>query len=264
MKIWCRLVVVLFAGCGVDDKAEVDEDFTDLATVDVKSDAFSYRLKLLGSLVDGEARGLLYTSTPRFRGFELRGNEGDQVDLWVRGPRGDALTWLLDGRFQVIAKNDDADDSTLDSHLVATLPASTDNRYYVVLRDYHLESRRFRVQLDITSNETAIHPLATNWLGYAAANGGMFGWPMAPDDLSGPAQAKLADYATRFPATSITAHGFATEHGETAIAIVGCQDAVGWVDLYEPDGDFAVHGATQHGCATPSWIWQPAEWDPSL
>ena len=139
------LVVVssILVGCVGSTKVEVDEDFSDLASVDQKSDYFSYRLKLLGTLHDGDARQSSYTKTPRFRGFDFTGAVGDTVDVWIRSTSGDALAWVLDGKFHVIAKNDDADATTRDAHLVATLPASTTGRYYIVFRDYDLKSRSF-------------------------------------------------------------------------------------------------------------------------
>ena len=248
-------------------KAEVDEDFSDLAQMDQKSDAFSYRLKLLGTVASGETMALLYTKIPRFRGFELTGSEGDQVDVWVRGPRGDALTWLLDSRFNVVAKNDDADESTLDSHIVATLPASTTGRYYIVLRDYYLESRRFEVELNTTpvQNPGSPHdPLIDQWLGYSAANGGLFGEPRSAEDLSEAGRAKYMEYVERFPSATVSAYEFPNDNGEGATAVVGCLEEFGWVDLFQAGGVFVVHGATRTGCSTPSWEWQPTEWDPSL
>ena len=110
MLMRCTTVVALFTLIAACDggKAAVHEDFSDLATMDQKSDAFSYRLKLLGPIAPGAPRNLLYTSTPRFRAFELKASAGDALDVWVRGPRGDALTWLLDSSFHVIDSNDDA------------------------------------------------------------------------------------------------------------------------------------------------------------
>lgn len=130
--------------CSVE-KAEVTEDFSDLAGLDAKSDYFSYRMKLLGTLADGATATAKYTKTPIFRGYDFTGAAGDQVDVWVRSTTGDALAWVLDGKFKVIAKNDDADATTYDAHLAVTLPASADNRYYVVFRDYAKASRTFKI-----------------------------------------------------------------------------------------------------------------------
>lgn len=135
----------LFVGACASEKPAVDEDFSDLGQLDQKSDAFSYRLKLVSELSPGESKNFLYTTSPRFRGFGFAGQESQALDIWITGSRGDAVTWLLDSKFHVVAKNDDADDATLNSHIAVTLPA--DDRYYIVMRDYNLERHRFNVGL---------------------------------------------------------------------------------------------------------------------
>jgi hypothetical protein len=55
----------------------------------------------------------------------------------------DALAWLVDSHYKVLRKNDDADDSTYDAHLTATLEAG--KTYYVIFRDYNLARGWFNV-----------------------------------------------------------------------------------------------------------------------
>ncbi len=130
MKLSAALVVVVL-GCG-GQKQFPDEDFAELAALDAKSDAFSAKLRVLGALAPGQSRDVYYTPTPRFRGWTLAG--AGPVDLWVRSQTGDSLAWLLDGKFKVLQRNDDADDSTYDSHLGGTLEGGA--TYYLVMRDY--------------------------------------------------------------------------------------------------------------------------------
>ena len=141
------LASILFvAACA--HKAPVTDDFSDLAGQDEKSDAFSYRMKLLGSLDYGQsAASAKYTHSPRYRAYKFGGNEGDRVDVWVRSNDGDAVAWVLDNSFQVVASNDDADDTTLDAHVVTTLPASDSITHYIVYRDYSLATAHFSVDL---------------------------------------------------------------------------------------------------------------------
>src|SRR4051812_44159192 len=86
-----------FAGCG-GAKAPVSEDFSNLAGLDQKSDAFSYRMKILGSLDYGQTSdAVAYHKKPRFRAFKFGGHAGDKVDAWVRSSSGgDAVAWILD------------------------------------------------------------------------------------------------------------------------------------------------------------------------
>ena len=133
-----RLVCVFMVVAACGGKGPVDEDFSNLATVDQKSDAFSYRMKVLGPLSGSDTT--LYTSAPRFRAWTL---PGGHADAWVRSTQGDAVAWLLDARFKVVAKNDDADDTTYDAHVVGDLAGSG----YLVFRDYDLQSHYFTATL---------------------------------------------------------------------------------------------------------------------
>ena len=155
-----------FGGCTAD-KPEVDEDFTDLAGIDDKGDYFSSKLKVLGTLGDGDAVRARYTATPRFRGYSFTAAAGDQVDVWVKSTTGDALAWVVDGTYKVVAKNDDASADTYDAHVVTTLPASgvAGGRYYVIFRDYNLETRYFNVSL----KKLAGAPGDAAWRGQAQA-----------------------------------------------------------------------------------------------
>ena len=138
--------VVVLAACAQQPKATVTDDFTGL---DAKSDAFSYRMKIVGSLDYGQtSTSTKYTRTPRYRAFKFAGNEGDQVDVWVRSSDGgDAVAWVLDNGFHTLASNDDADDTTLDAHVSVTLPADASITHYVVFRDYSTSTAHFTVEL---------------------------------------------------------------------------------------------------------------------
>jgi len=145
------LVSLSFVGACSVEKAAVEEDFSDLAALGDKSDAFSYRMTILGSLSYGETSAVRrYTKNPRFRAYKFAGHKGDEVDAWVRSTDGgDAVAWLLDDSFRVLAYNDDAD-STLDAHVSAKLAGNTNPdivTYYVVYRDYDLKSKKFSVEL---------------------------------------------------------------------------------------------------------------------
>lgn len=117
-----------------------------------KEDTLYARMTIVGSLEYGDtSRTVRYSKTPRYRAFKFEGNPGDEVDIWVRGPRGDAVAFLLDNEKQILAQNDDADATTLNAHITATLTANADtdvHTYYIALRDYYYESRHFTVTLE--------------------------------------------------------------------------------------------------------------------
>ncbi len=140
----------VFAAACTQPKAPVSDDFSGL---DAKSDSFSYRMTVVGSLDYGQtSSSTKYTSTPRYRAFKFAGSEGDQVDVWVRSnDGGDAVAWVLDNGFHVLASNDDADDTTVDSHVTVTLPANASATHYVVFRDYYTSTAHFTVDLANTA-----------------------------------------------------------------------------------------------------------------
>jgi hypothetical protein len=139
----------LLAACAAD-KSTPTEDFSDLAGVDQKADAFSYRMKIVGSLAYGESTASVkYTKTPRFRAVKFAGNAGDQIDVWVRGD-GDAVAWVLDDSFHIIGSNDDAGPDVFDAHIAITLPAHPSATHYIVFRDYDLHAAHMTVTLGST------------------------------------------------------------------------------------------------------------------
>ncbi len=142
------LVLSLIPACAQEPKVPATDDFSELTGLDEKSDAFSYQMKTLGTLTFGQtSASKTYSKTPRYRAFKFDGAANDKVDVWVRSDDGDAVAWLLDKSFHVLASNDDANDSTLDAHLTATLPASTSTTHYIVYRDYGLSISHFTVSL---------------------------------------------------------------------------------------------------------------------
>ncbi len=147
MRILLASTLICFA-CS-DAKAPVNDDFASFENQDVKSDSFSYRMKILGSVNYGAASPwAAYTKTPRYRAVKFTGKGGDRLDAWVRSyDDGDAVAWVLDRTFHVLASNDDADTTTYDSHLVVTLPPGPSAVHYIVYRDYDLLAAHFSVQL---------------------------------------------------------------------------------------------------------------------
>jgi hypothetical protein len=111
------------------------------------SSLFASGTQVLGSLSYGQrSASVPYSDPPRYRGFTFEGSTGDGVSIWVRSSNGDAIAWLLDASYHVIAKNDDADRTTLDSHIEATLPVN--GTYFIVFREFELGAATFQVQLD--------------------------------------------------------------------------------------------------------------------
>lgn len=102
--------------------------------------------EIVGDISYGQTETVAYTEVPSYRAFRLAGKQGDAVDVWVRSPTGgDARAWIVRADGATLAKNDDADASTLDAHVVTTLPRT--ETYYVVFRDADYEDDTFTVAL---------------------------------------------------------------------------------------------------------------------
>lgn len=102
--------------------------------------------EIVGDITYGETKSVSYTEVPTYRAFRLAGKTDDVVDLWVRSTTGgDARAWVLRQDGKNLAKNDDADVTTSDAHIVVTLPRT--ETYYLVLRDANDEDNDFEVTL---------------------------------------------------------------------------------------------------------------------
>jgi hypothetical protein len=152
---YIALAALSFAACAGNAKAPVDDDFSALDGLDEKADSFSGRMTIVGSLSYGDTSAPVpYTRTPVYRAFKFAGNQNDLVDVWVRSDDGgDAVAWVLDNSFKIIASNDDADDTTFDSHIrIPLLPRSTSATHYIVFRDYSYSKATFTVELNGVTN----------------------------------------------------------------------------------------------------------------
>jgi hypothetical protein len=140
--------IVFSYGCE-SQKPELAEDFGDLAGVDQKSDKFSSKMKIVGSLDYGQTSAAVKYHNPQlYRAFKFGGSAGDQVVVDVTSKTGDAVAWVVTDSFKVVAKNDDSN-GTLNSHIEATLPANSDGTitYYIIFTEYWSSDATFVVSL---------------------------------------------------------------------------------------------------------------------
>jgi hypothetical protein len=146
MNRYLAPLLLILASCSSSlssGKAPTNEEALRVAQL---SSVFASGTQVLGALSYGQiSASVPYSDPPRYRGFTFDGSTGDAVSIWVRS-NADAIAWLLDASYHVIAKNDDADRTTLDSHIEATLPANA--TYFIVFREFELGAATFQVQLD--------------------------------------------------------------------------------------------------------------------
>src|SRR5579871_5775456 len=94
-NLWIASVALLFTvGCTQQDTT--DDDFSDLAGVDTKSDLFSKKMKIVGAISDGQSVDVDYTKTPLYRALTLDGLNGMKVSVTITSYNGTADAWLLD------------------------------------------------------------------------------------------------------------------------------------------------------------------------
>src|SRR5689334_16530212 len=126
------VLAVALAGCG----APATDDFSDLAGLDQKADAFSKRMKVLGQLAYGDTSATVtYTGTPRYQAYTFEGHEGDEVTATLYSDLNDPTGWLLDSKFHVLGRTDD------EWSISITLPKN--DTYYVVYRSEDLKKGRY-------------------------------------------------------------------------------------------------------------------------
>jgi hypothetical protein len=145
------LLVAFLSACSASGvKPAPGDDFSDVGAAGAgdKTDSFK-NMKVVATLGWNQTTApFAYTKTPKYRVVKISANLGDHLDAWVRSPDGDAVAWLLDGSYHVLATNDDASDDTLDAHLVFDFGPTRSATYYIAVRDYAYASVTFTVEAD--------------------------------------------------------------------------------------------------------------------
>ena len=105
-------------------------------------------MSVVASLEYGQtSEATSYHNPAAYRAYRFAGKPLDVVDIWVRSHDGDAVAWLLDEDLHVLAFNDDADGTTRDAHVTATLPGVGSGTHYVAFTEYAQHDATFVVQL---------------------------------------------------------------------------------------------------------------------
>ena len=108
--------------------------------------------RYVGSLdTNGPTRpfGFAPTPTATYAAFKFAGHVGDAVDVKVRSRNGDAVAFVLDNDWKLLASNDDADATTTDAHVTLTLPRNASNTHYLLVREYYRAPATFTVDFQI-------------------------------------------------------------------------------------------------------------------
>lgn len=123
------------AGCRAAAKAPVHDTFTKLGGDNASSvPELSY-----GSRALVKTRG-------GYGWVRFTADAGDQIEVWARSQKGDAVAFVLDDNDDVLAANDDAEEGASDAHLTVSLPTS--GSYWIAVRDYDYAPIQAAVELE--------------------------------------------------------------------------------------------------------------------
>ncbi|MDF2692418.1 MAG: hypothetical protein K0S65_801 [Labilithrix sp.] len=144
------LLVTAFAavaGCSTEGSGKEEE-----SVAATESELKLSGTRYLGKIKSGETRSGYYSAPPNYRSYGFDAKGGDEITVDVKSVYGDAMGWITDSNYTVLAANDDASGSTLDSKVKYTIPAGKAARSYrIVFRDYDMLEATFNVTLNIKS-----------------------------------------------------------------------------------------------------------------
>lgn len=104
---------------------------------------------VLGSIQPGTTKSGCSYAPPNRAAWAFTAHAGDVITIGVSSHIGDAVAYLTDARWGVLAYNDDADSTTHDARIVYQAVAS--GTYAIVFEDYNHLPASFDVSLDIAS-----------------------------------------------------------------------------------------------------------------
>src|SRR5690348_1359468 len=100
------LALTLITGC-TGGKAPVDDNFSELAGADEKSDKFTGKMTIVGSIDYGQKLGPFAHRAGMWSALKFAGDAGDAITVDVRSTDGDTVAWVLDNDMNIVAFNDD-------------------------------------------------------------------------------------------------------------------------------------------------------------
>ena len=160
------LAVCLFvaaAGCAT----ETGEDDDEISTNDDELKLVGIRY--LGRIFNGETRTTKFWAPPRYRSYGFDAKGGDDITVEVKSIGGDAIAYITDSKYNVLAWNDDAERFVFDAKVRYTVPQDKPlETYRIVFADYAATTGTFSVSLTITSPRPPVCTYGTH--GYYAGD----------------------------------------------------------------------------------------------
>jgi hypothetical protein len=136
----------VLAGCADDPEKEgvgsIDSELT-------------LQAEILGNMVTGDVKTGRYSGAPANRAFTFTAHGTQKVTAEVALEGGDALAFITDANFLVLAENDDAGPGTQNAKVTFTVPAGPVRPLRVVFRDSAAPAATYQVKLTIPCNPAA-------------------------------------------------------------------------------------------------------------
>jgi hypothetical protein len=163
------LIAAFAAVAGCSSQSESGKEQEDVASTE--SELKLSGTRYLGKIANGETRSGYYYAPPTYRSYGFDAKGGDEVTVDIKSVYGDAMGWITDSTYNVLAHNDDASGSTLDSKVKYKVPAGQASRSYrIVFRDYDMLEATFNTKLSIRSTA----PSTCNYGGQSYQQGDSF------------------------------------------------------------------------------------------
>lgn len=126
----------------------------------IGADESAYTLRTahnLGPIASGEPRSAIYAPPTRSSwSFTARG--GDIVTIGISSRIGDAVAFLTDNRWNLLAMNDDAEPGTHDARIRYVVPASMPpSTFRIVFQDYQMLPATFTTSLTVKASPACVY-----------------------------------------------------------------------------------------------------------
>jgi hypothetical protein len=145
------------AGCSQDAPGDAE-------TVESGESALAQqRPRLLGTITSGDVKTGIYYTPPQPRAWAFHAKAGDTVTIDVSSNTGDAVAYLTDDRYNVIAYNDDFRNVSHNAQIVYTLePTIQATSFRIVFADYDALPAPFDVALAVDTSQGAVCTYGSN------------------------------------------------------------------------------------------------------
>lgn len=139
-------VFAALAGCSQDSSDSSEEEAAEVGD----SALAQQRPRLLGTITSGATKTGYYYTPPQPRAWAFHAKAGDLITIDVSSDTGDAIAYLTDDRYNVIAYNDDFRKVSRNAQIVYQLPATTQaTSFRIVFADYDALPAPFDVALAV-------------------------------------------------------------------------------------------------------------------